>query len=77
MIGLNPYLSNHNQYVSINGYESDLAALNCSDPQGSVLGPLLFLYLNDLNQAIKFLPSVFNTWFTFSSDQLVLHRIIT
>ena len=37
------YLSNHNQYVSINGYESGLAALNCGIPQGSVLGPLLFL----------------------------------
>ena len=49
------YLSTRNQYVSINGYQSGLAALNCDVSQGSALGPLLFLLdINDLNQAIKF-----------------------
>ena len=46
---------NRNQYVSINGYESGLAALNRGVRQGSVLGSLLFLLCtNDFNQAIKF-----------------------
>ena len=48
------YLSNRSQYVSINGYDSGLAAINCSFLQGSVLGPLLFLlYINNLNHPVK------------------------
>ena len=49
------YLCNRNQYLSINGYESSPAVINRGVPQGSVLGPLLsLLYMNDLNQSIKF-----------------------
>ena len=49
------YLCNRKQLVSINGYDSELAEINCGVPQGSVLRlPLFLLYINDLDQAITF-----------------------
>ena len=50
------YFSNRKQFVSINGYKSNLTDVKCGVLQGSILRPLLFLiYIQDLHVAISIL----------------------
>ena len=47
------YLSSCKQFCKVNGVASDMEDVEVSLPQGSCLGPLLFLmYINDLPLAV-------------------------
>ena len=48
------YLSDRRQLVDLSGTLSSSAAISCGVPQGSILGPLLFLiYVNDMSGAVN------------------------
>ena len=49
------YLGNRQQYVQYKNSKSDTEMIPCGVPQGSVLGPLLFIiYTNDLPNCLKY-----------------------
>ena len=46
---LRNYVSNHYKFVSINNTTPPFLRIKCGIPQGSIVGPIIFLlYINDL-----------------------------
>lgn len=65
------YLTDRSQYVELNGAKSEWQKVSSGIPQGSVLGPLLFLlYINDLPDNID------STLYMYADDTKVYREII-
>lgn len=72
------YLRNRYQYVSINNINSKNEQITCGVPQGSILGPILFLlYINDISNVSS---QLFTICFADDSNVFVcdnqMHRAI-
>ena len=57
---LKDFLESRKQRVVLNGQHSSWRDVNAGVPEGSILGPLLFLgYINDLSNGLKSNPKLF------------------
>ena len=76
---INNYLNERYQYVDYNDHSSDSREIHTGVPQGSILGPILFIiYINDLNVASNIFriiiyaddTTLFTTLNTFEKNNL-------
>ena len=70
---LQSYLVKRKQYVQIGGVKSDITYLSTGVPQGSILGPLLFIiYINDIAKCSNLLHTII-----YADDTTLMGNIST
>ncbi len=75
---LKSYIMDRKQFVQMGEYKSSLAGIKCGVPQGSILGPKLFIiYINDLCKVannMKYVVFADDTTIFGTDDNL--HRLL-
>ena len=75
------YLSNRQQYVFVNGCNSQTKNIDCGVPQDSLLGPLLFIiYINDFHKSSNTLSFILfaddsNLFFSHPDPNILLRTV--
>ena len=75
------YLTNRHQYVAFNSHNSNSLPIQCGVPQGSILGPLLFLlYVNDISNTSPLLSFILfaddtNIFYSHPDMNTVIHTL--
>ena len=74
------YLTNRKQYVSLDGFDSELLNVTHGVPQGSLLGPLLFVvYINDFHLSSSVLSFILfaddsSVFFSHENPHILFNR---